>query len=163
MAVRRHSNFDKTVLTIADRNAIEPKVDGMVITVLDSIADPDAGSGKAIYRWVESDSTWNTIYKSVYRSMSFETEELTIINGLVVASYVPMDNKIWGISVVSDDIIIAEPRIEDLTISSGNISGLSAYNGYKLRFTYGYGSITQQLNIVLETKVDDSTNVIGTY
>lgn len=163
MAVRRHSNFDKTVNTIADRNALVQKVNGMVVTVLDSIADPDAGSGKAIYRWVEEDQSWAIIYKSVYRTMSFETEELTIMNGEVIASNIPTDNMIWDISVIEGDIIMASPRLEDLTVVNGIISGLNDYNGKKLRFTYGYGSVVQQLNSVLDTKVNESDLTIGSY
>jgi hypothetical protein len=149
MAVTRHSTFDKTVQTIADRNALGKRIDGMTVVVLDAIADVDAGSGKAIYRWDNSDSTWILVSKSTNETISFETEELLITNGQVAISHYPTDNKIWGIKVVnSSDTIIADLRLETLTVSNGIINlNTALYNGSKLRFTYAYGTITQQISL----------------
>jgi hypothetical protein len=156
MAVTRLSNFDRTVQTIADRNAITSPVNGMVVTVVDAIADLNVGAGTASYRWNDKLGTWMLTFKDTYQSMSFDTEELTIANGSVLPSHFPTDNHIWDIQVLDGDAAIAFPRIQDLTISTAGISGLDAYNGYKLRFSYGYGTISQQLNSVLATKADVS-------
>jgi hypothetical protein len=128
----------------------------MVVTVVDAIADLNVGAGTASYRWNDKLGTWMLTFKDTYQSMSFDTEELTIANGSVLPSHFPTDNHIWDIQVLDGDAAIAFPRIQDLTISTAGISGLDAYNGYKLRFSYGYGTISQQLNSVLATKADVS-------
>lgn len=164
MAVTRHSNFDRTVNTIAERNAITRRVDGMMVTVKDAIADVDAGAGKAVYRWDASDLSWILIFKSTYETVSYVTEELTIVNGAVTASNYPVDNTIWEISVIDGNDQIAFPRLSDLTISLGVINlGTSFWDNKKLRFTYAYGSISQQLNSVLSTKADVVDISIGSY
>lgn len=155
MALIRHKGFDYTVDTIADRNNLTA-VDGSIVIVKDAIADIDAGQGKAIYRYDADDSTWVLITKSSEITMTFETEEIIIVNGEVTASNIPQDNKIWDINVIDGDNIIATVRLEDLTIAAGNISGLSAYDGKKLRFTYGYGSVTVQITAA----VDGKSNVL---
>ena len=63
MAITRYISFDKTVNTIADRNAIPNKVNGMTVVVRDAIADIAAGAGKAVYRWDDFDSIWILISK----------------------------------------------------------------------------------------------------
>ena len=71
MAVILYKGPNKTVATIADRNAITVKHDSMVVTVLDAIADPDAGAGIATFRWLESPrrhgflvfKVWHRIYE----------------------------------------------------------------------------------------------------
>lgn len=152
MAVVVHSTADVTVNTISDRNSIVHKIDNMVVTVIDAIADVDAGQGVATYRWNTTLSSWILISKSTTETISFATEEIVIVNGTVMASNIPVDDIVWDIMVVNGNIIEAELTLNSLTISLGNISGLSGYNGSVLRFSYAYGSITQQLNAVLETK-----------
>lgn len=159
----RHSNFDKTVDTIQERNSILNLVDGMIVTVMDASTDPDVVEGKAVYRWIQSDETWVVLYKGSFDSMSFDTEELTITGGKVTASNIPADNNIWDISIVNGDVEVGYPRIEDLTITNGVIDlGVNTYNGLKLRFTYGYGTVVSQLNAVLDTKADISTTYTKT-
>lgn len=151
MAITRHSSFDTTVQSIADRNSIENKVDHMVVLVKDAIADVDAGPGKATYRYDASDSSWILVSKSNFSTMSFDTEEIQISNGSVTLSNIPKDGKIWNISVISGDVILAEMRLEDLTISNAVVSGIpSNFDGNTFRCTYGYGSIAQQLNSVID-------------
>ena len=152
MAIVVHSTADVTVNTISDRNSIAYKRDNMTVTVIDAIADIDAGQGVAIYRWNTTLSSWILISKSTTETISFATEEIAIVNGTVMASNIPVDDIIWDIVVVNGGIIKAELTLNSLTISLGNISGLSEYNGSALRFSYAYGSITQQLNAVLKTK-----------
>jgi hypothetical protein len=162
MAIILYQNADKTVDNIAARNALPYKINNMVVTVLDAISDPDAGSGVATYRYNETinggSGGWVLVSKSTYDTMSFDTEELTIASGEVTASNIPVDNQIWDVHVVDGNVIIADIREEDLTVSAGNISGLGSYDGYKLRFTYAYGSITSQITAYVDAAVAD---VIG--
>jgi len=150
MAITRHSSFDRTVNTIADRNALVNKVDHMVVLVKDAIADIDAGAGKATYRYDASDNTWVLISKSTYATTSFDTEEFTITSGAVELSNFPTDNQIWNIQIIENDLIYAEMRVEDLSISGNTISGLGAYDGKTFRCTYAYGSIAAQVNSILD-------------
>jgi hypothetical protein len=148
-----YKNADKTVSTILDRNNIQYKIDNMVVTVLDAIADVNAGNGVATYRWSESLSEWVLISKSGIDTMSFQTEELTIGDGKVIPSNVPVNNQLWDISILDGDVVIAMPRLEDIIVSATLISGLGEWNGYKIRFTYGYGKITQQIETYLDERL----------
>lgn len=161
MAVTRHTNFDRTVATISERNSILQKVDGMIVVVEDAIADVAAGSGKAVYRWDSTDSAWIMIYKSTYESVSFITEELLISNGKVTASNIPTDGVLWDISVVDGNVQLAIIKLESLFVNLAEISlDSNDYNGKKLRFSYAYGSISQQLDVALKAASDVS---IGGY
>ena len=152
MAIVVHSTADVTVNTISDRNSIVYKRDNMTVTVIDAIADVDAGQGVATYRWNTTLSSWILISKSTTETISFATEEIVIVNGAVMAANIPVDDIVWDIMVVHESSIKAELTLNSLTVSLGNISGLSEYNGSALRFSYAYGSITQQLNAVFNTK-----------
>lgn len=154
MAVTRHSSFDISVNTIADRNSILRKVNHMTVLVRDAIADPDAGQGKATYRWDAGDNTWVLISKSKTDTISFETEELTIINGKVTPSNIILDNKIWGLAIIQDNLIFTEPRSSDLIIDYTGISGLSDYEGMTFKFTYAYGTQVSQYSTLVEDVVD---------
>lgn len=157
MAITRHSNFDKTVQTIIDRNNISNKVNGMMVVVLDAIADPNAGAGKAIYRWESSDTSWILVSKSTTETMNFATEELTIVNGEAQLSYIPVDNKVWNGVILNGQLIYADLNIRAITISNGKISGLaSEVNGMTLRVTYAYGTISQQITTAIEESVDSA-------
>lgn len=152
MAVILYKGANKTVNTIADRNAIAHKIDSMVVTVLDAIADPDAGAGIATFRWLASQSKWILVSKSGIESMNFATEELTISNGSVTPANVALSSTYWDVLVVNGDIIVADPKLEDFTVTPGGISGLDEYNGYKLRVTYAYGTIGQQVSDYVDFK-----------
>ncbi len=152
MAIVVHSTADVTVNTISDRNSIVRKIDNMTVTVIDAIADIDAGNGIATYRWNAALDSWILISKSTTETISFATEEIVIVNGAVMAANIPVDNIVWDIVVVDGSLVKAELTLDALIVSLGNISGLSGYNGYALRFSYAYGSITQQLNAVFNTK-----------
>lgn len=155
MAVILYKSADRTVNTINDRNAIIHKIDNMVVTVLDAIADPEAGTGVATYRYNETLDAWILISKSTINSMNFETEELLITNGAVSPSQIPTGNQIWAVKVVDGNTILADIREEDIVVTPSSISGLNAYNGYKLRFTYAYGTITQQMESYMTSKIQD--------
>lgn len=153
MAVTRHSSFDRTVNTIADRNAIINKVNHMTVVVKDAIADVNAGSGKAIYRWDAADNTWILIGSSASGSVSFITEEILIQEGGVTLTNYPLNNMLWGMAILQDDLIFTEPRIEDLEIYGLSVQGLNDYNDMYLRVTYAYGSMSQQVDAIMNTRV----------
>jgi|GEM_PF-1770836 uncharacterized membrane protein len=152
MAVILYKGPNKTVATIAARNAIAVKHDSMVVTVLDAIADPAAGAGIATFRWVESTSAWILVSKSGVESINFETEELLISNGSVTPSNVAISGNYWNIVVVNGDVIQAELKLENLTSNLNSISGLDDYNGLSLRVTYAYGTVGQQVTDYVDFK-----------
>ena len=147
MAVVRYTGFDLTVNNILDRNAISPKVDNMVVTVLDAIGDPEAGGGVATYRWSLATNAFILVSKSTVMTMSFDTLELVIdSNGEVILPNIPTSNQIWNIIILdSAGTAIAFPKIEDLTVTALKVSGLTDYVGDTLRFSYAYGAVTQQI------------------
>lgn len=153
MAIIKQRGLQLRVATISDRNNIVKKPEHLVVHVDDAIADPLAGVGPAIYKWTEaSGGKWLLLTSGAEKTISFETKELIITNGVVSAPNLPLNNFIWDIQLLQNDVVIAYPRIEDLNINLGLISGLDAYNGSKLRFTYAYGSISSQLQTALDTK-----------
>jgi hypothetical protein len=155
MAIVLYKNADRTVDTISYRNSIDKKIDNMVVTVLDAISDPDAGSGVATYRWSAQLNKWLLISKSTVETMSFETVESNIVAGKVTPQNVPSNNVIWDIYVVDGTTIISELRLEDVIVTPTLISGLGLYDGYKLRYTYAYGSVTQQITSYVDSKIAD--------
>ena len=137
MAIIKQRGLQLRVATIGDRNNIIKRPEHLVVHVDDAIADPLAGAGPAIYRWTEFDGgKWILVSTDAGVTVNFETKELLIENGVVTAPNLPLNNFIWDIQILQDDVVIAYPRIEDLNINLGLISGLDVYNGYKLRFTY---------------------------
>ena len=157
MAITRYSSFDKTVNTIAERNAIVNKVNHMTVVVKDAIADPSAGAGKAIYRWDAVDNVWILVSKSTYETISFATEELTITNSEVQLSNYPVDNKVWNAVILNGNTILGDLNLSSVTVSNSKITGINPdFNGNTLRVTYAYGSISVQINSAIEDKVDSA-------
>ena len=155
MAITRYSTFDKTVNTIADRNAITNKVNHMTVVVKDAIADPSAGSGRAIYRWDAIDEIWILVSKSTFETISFATEELTIVNGEVQLSNFPVNNNVWNAVIISDQLIYADLNVNLVNVSNSKITGINQdFNGKSLRVTYAYGSVAVQINAAIEDSVD---------
>jgi hypothetical protein len=87
--------------------------------------------------------------------MSFETVESNIVAGKIIPQNVPSNNVIWDIYVVDGTTIINELRLEDVIVTPTLISGLGLYDGYKLRYTYAYGSVTQQITSYVDSKIAD--------
>lgn len=155
MAITRYSNFDKTVNTIADRNNIPNKIDGMTVIVLDAIADANVGSGKAVYRWDNSDNTWILISKGTTDTMNFITEEAVVANSEMSLSYIPVNNQVWNAVLLNNDVIYADLNVKDVTIAMGKITNIpSQYNDMKLRVTYAYGTLASQVSTIIEDTVD---------
>lgn len=153
MAIVKQRGLQLTVDTIAERNAIVKRPEHLVVHVKDAIADVDAGSGPAVYRWTTTDGgKWLLISAGVERTINFETKELTIADGQVISPNIPLNNFIWDIQIIDGNTSVAYPRVEDLDILAGAIRGLDSFNGLKLRYTYSYGSIGTQLQEVLDAK-----------
>lgn len=153
MAIIRQRGLQLTVATIADRNAIVKRPEHLVVHVDDAIADLDAGAGPAVYRWSNSSGgVWILISAGAVRTMSFSTEEHLIQNGEVIADNVPANDHIWDIQILDGDNVIGYPRVEDLNISAGVIGNIVDFDGYKLRYTYAYGTLTTQIQTALDAK-----------
>jgi hypothetical protein len=161
MAVIVHNKGDLTVADIAARNAISPKRDHMVVIVQDAIADVNAGSGVATYRWSESLNDWILVSKSSTATIEFSTEELLITAGSVTAANIIQDGVIWNIAILDGDVMIAEPRLEDLTIVGATISGLGAWDTKDIRFTYAFGTVAAQISSQLDLKYDKTGGTIS--
>lgn len=151
MAITRHSKFDVTVANIAARNALLNKVNHMCVVVTNAIDDPGVAlNQKAIYRYDSNDDIWILISNNIAGDVTFETEEVTITNGIAESSYYIIDNQIWNVTVLDGDIIMAELRPEEYNVNLNNISGLENYEGNVLKFTYAHGSNSEQINKFLK-------------
>lgn len=140
MAILITNDGDKVVNTIADRDAITQRFDGMNVTVRDSIADVLTGGGEAGYQWNDKFSRWMLIWKTSKDNLNFTNEEKTITNGKVIASYFPSNSIIWNAYVVDAGTLVAD--IVQPTINGTEIDlGTSQFDGMKLNFSYGYGLI----------------------
>jgi len=158
MAIILYKFFDKTVGTIAERDSLT-KINDMIVTVTDAIGDPLSGVGTATYRWNDAYNDW-IIINSEFNgdTLNFLTEELLISNGEVQLTNVPLDNKIWGITIIENDLILKDLRLSDLSINGATISLLDEYNGKNIRFTYAFGSIGAQMEAYMEYKIDNLMN-----
>lgn len=153
MAVVLHRQPQVTVSTIADRNAITKRPNGLVVVVEDTTGDVNTLGGVGSYKWVESLQEWLLLSKSGNDTMTFETEELLIVNGMVTTSGVITGSKIWDISILNGDVAVAFPRVEDLVITSNTIANLRDFDGYKIRFTYGVSTVSQTLENYVNEQV----------
>jgi len=154
MSIIRHEGLNVTVNTIADRNNILKKPDNLTVTVIDAIGDVNAGSNTAVYRWSNNDGgKWILLSVGAEKSLTFATEELRIYNGSVISPNVPSNGHIWDIQIINDNRVMAYPRCEDLNISGNEINGLDSWNGLKIRYTYAYGTMSAQMEAILDAKV----------
>lgn len=159
MAIIISNDGDKVVGTIADRNAITRKFDGMKVTVNDAIADVLVGGGQAGYEWSENQNRWLLTFKTTTDNLTFITESCAISSSKAVATNFPQDGIVWDCFVVdSNNVVIAEfsaPVVNGNEIQLGS----SAYDGQSLKFTYGYGSIQAAVNLALAGTQFDSSVV----
>lgn len=164
MAITRYSNFDKTVNTIADRNNIVNKVPGMTVVVLDAIADINVGTGKAIYRWDETDNSWILVSKGTADATNFITEELIITNNEINLSYIPVNNQVWNGLIIKDGLIYADLNVKQVNVANGKITNIPVdYNGMTLRITYAYGTIAAQVTTAIEAAVTEKFNDLSGF
>jgi hypothetical protein len=151
MAILITNDGDKIVATIAERNAITKKFDGMKVTVNDAIADVLVGGGQAGYEWSESQNKWLLTFKTTTDNLTFVTESKVVANGKATATNFPQDGIVWDCFVVdSNNIVVAEfsaPVVNGNEIQLGS----SAYDGQTLKFTYGYGAIQAAVSLAIAT------------
>ncbi len=139
MAVLIANSGNKIVDTIADRNALEQRFEGMQVVVRDAIADVIVGIGEAGYQWSESAQKWMLMWKTTRDELIFTTEVKTIVSGQVSADYYPQNSLVWGCSIRdSNNIILGdiEPNVALNVISLGT----NAYDGHTLHYTYAHGT-----------------------
>jgi hypothetical protein len=149
MAILITNDGDKVVATIAERNAITKKFDGMKVTVNDAIADVLVGGGQAGYEWSESQNKWLLTFKTTTDNLTFITESKVVASGKATATNFPQDGIVWDCFVLdSNNIVVAEfsaPVVNGNEIQLGS----NTYDGQTLKFTYGYGAIQAAVNLAL--------------
>ena len=140
-----YNTGDKSVQTIADRDAIQKRFDGMEVTVADASDDVFVGEGMARYKWYVTPARWFLTWKETQDTFSIITETKQILGGNVIANNPPQDGAVWNEYILdANDGIVGEI----VTTAVGNIVniGTASYDGYYLKFTYGYGHIQAAVN-----------------
>jgi hypothetical protein len=166
MAITIFNDGDITVATIAERNTIPKKFEGMQVTVLDATADATLGSGRACYQWDSTNSSWGLVWSDAYSTLQFSTENKVISNGQVTADNIPADGKVWQCRIIDpvDNVIVGDTRP---TVSLGVLDlGTLDYDGKELEFTYAYGSISSQLQVLFDQfqqQLDLNSTNVGIY
>lgn len=140
MAILIANTGNKTVQTIANRNALEKKHDGMQVTVLDAIADVNVGIGSAGYQWDEAGLRWVLIWKGSKDELTFRSEAKVLSGGKVTADQYPQNSLVWGATVRDNTGLIlrdVEPSVSLKVIDIGT----TQFDGETLHYTYAHGSI----------------------
>jgi hypothetical protein len=149
MAILITNDGDKVVNTIADRNAITKKFDGMQVTVRDAIADIMVGEGEALYQWSVDKDRWILIGKDKKDNLEFKSESKVLSGGKVTATEVPQSGLVWDCYVMdADGLILADINAPTITVKEINI-GSTAYDGNTLYFSYGYGKIEATIATIM--------------
>lgn len=149
MAIIIANDGDKVVATIADRNALVKRFDGMQVVVKDATGDALLGSGSAGYVWDSTAAKWNLMWADAMPAMSFITETRPIVGATVTASHLPNSGVIWSAVVIDvagmimGDAAIASVDLDTITLTDTSNDGL------RLRFSYAYGSIRDQVQAVV--------------
>jgi len=153
MAIIISNDGDKEVGTIADRNAIVNKFDGMQVTVLDAVADMFVGGGSAGYEWSVLKSKWILTWKENKDDLLFVTETKQIVNGEAVLEHSPQSNLIWNAYVIntSNELLVTldNPNVTNHTVSIGSQN----FNGHFLVCTYGYGTVQAAIDGISPTEL----------
>jgi hypothetical protein len=152
MAIIITNDGDKIVGTIANRDAIIRKFDGMKVRVTDSIADVLTGGGEAEYEWSVAKNKWMLVWKENKDDLTFVTETKQISGGQVIADHVPQSSAVWDctIQTTAQDgsaVIMYDVRPDVL----GDVLdlGTTDHDGQYLVYTYGYGVIQAAVTAIL--------------
>lgn len=164
MAIIITNDGDKIVGTIADRDALIRKFDGMNVRVEDSIADVNTGGGEAVYQWNETQSRWMLTWKENKDNLTFITEIMQISGGQVTASHIPQNSLVWDCTIQSTingaDVIMYDVRPD---VNADVISlGTTDHDGEYLVFTYGYGVIQAAVTAILSANAGNGSLVTPT-
>lgn len=141
MAILITNDGDKVVATLADRDAITKKFEGMQVLVKDAIADVVVGGGAAGYFWDATAARWTLFWTNSKDDLIFTTESHTIVNGSVQATYPPASGLVWDCEILGEEgtvvVKVSKPNINGFDINIGS----PLYDGLTLLFTYAYGKI----------------------
>lgn len=154
MAIIITNDGDKVVDTIADRNALTKKFDGMQVTVKDATADIEVGGGMAVYQWFADETRWSLVSSDNKASVNFATESKTISGGKVTADFIPLSNNIWGAKIIDSVSGVIMGDVQPTVVDAEIDLGTTDYDGQKLSFSYAYGSFAVQLSQVMAGKAD---------
>ena len=160
MAILIANDGDKIVNTIAERDAIIKKFDGMEVTVKDAIADLMVGGGRAGYQWDTVAQVWKLVWKHNKDDLVFVTENLPISNGLVTLTNSPQSALVWD-SFVTDASGNMLVKLSNPTVTGKSVSlGSAEYNGETLWVSYAYGKIQAAVSATAITKVTSTNNAL---
>ena len=160
MAILIANDGDKIVNTIAERDAIIKKFDGMEVTVKDAIADLMVGGGRAGYQWDTVAQVWKLVWKHNKDDLVFVTENLPISNGLVTLTNSPQSALVWD-SFVTDAAGNMLVKLSNPTVTGKSVSlGSAEYNGETLWVSYAYGKIQAAVSATAITKVTSTDNAL---
>jgi len=143
--------------TIAERDAIVKRFDGMQVSVTDATGDSLLGGGMARYEWIALESRWALVWSDIKKTVAFISEQLTIENGAVTASHYPINATVWGALVFdADGVIIADVK----PIVVGNVINIGSndFDGEKLYCSYAY---SEMLDVSMETLSVDALNTLN--
>lgn len=141
----------KVVATIAERDGLVKRFDGMRAYVKDATADVVLGGGAAEYIWDGAAERWTITWAERKADLKFVTETKTIVGTAVTADYPINDNAVWGAYVMNNqDIILGDvfPSVSGSTIDLGT----NEFEGETLIFTYAHGSMSTEMQDIWESK-----------
>jgi hypothetical protein len=162
MAILIANDGDRVVSTIAGRNALLRKFNGMKVRVTDAIADTRVGSGSAEYEWDAGQSRWLLIWKESKDNIIFTHEHVTIVNGEVTASHYPKSGSIWDATIRDETGIVVAYVEPDSIIGDVIAIGTTEYDGKELYFTYGYSAVENAVSqSIAYTLQPASANILG--
>ncbi len=141
MAIVISNDGDRVVETVAERDALAHRFDGMQVTVKDAIGDVFVGGGVAGYVWDEANTKWLLCWTNTKDDLFFTTESHLLAGGEVMLDYVPASGLVWGCTVLAAGNVVAvevsNPNVEGRVVNIGS----TAYDGNTLLCTYAYGKI----------------------
>lgn len=153
MSILIANSGNRVVSTIAERDAITKRFDGMNVFVRDATADPIFGGGTVQYLWDGVIDSWSPVWSEKKPELRFTIEDKVLVNGQVTADQVIKDGVVWSARILDDDdTILADARV---TLSGRTLDiGSLAFDGKRLHYTYAYGEMTTLLTELWEDKAD---------
>ncbi|AEH03592.1 tail protein [Pseudomonas phage PhiPA3] len=153
MGILVANDGDVVVASIAARDEIAIKRPQMLVLVEDATADPVFGGGSVQYIWDHVALGWSPIWSSRKPNLTFVTEEKVITGGQVTADHVVKDNVVLSAIILDTDNTILSDAVPTVSGTAINL-GTNTYDGKRLHYTYAYGSLTQLIENIWETKAD---------
>jgi hypothetical protein len=160
MATVQFSGLSKVVETLADRDRITRRPDGLQVQVNDTTGDPAADSSPAVYRWVKRLDKWVLEWKSAKANLAFIAESRIISADTVTAAEAPGSGVVWDVVVTNTDgtEIVAEV---DVNVEGRTIRLLPAtpgqFDGLRLSYKYATGDIDANNGVSLVGNLNDLT------